>query len=63
MEKLGLKVDTNRVGKLATALEDNQFNLRRGTFVTLNINGGLRGCIGNLSVSDSIKVGVQKKFG
>jgi len=60
MEKLGLKVNENRIAKLAAALEDDQFNLRRGTFVTLNINGGLRGCIGNLSDADSVKEGVQK---
>ena len=60
MEKLGLKVNENRIAKLAAELEDDQFNLRRGTFVTLNINGGLRGCIGNLSDSDSVKEGVRK---
>ncbi len=60
MKKLGLKVDKNKADQLATALRDNQFKIHRGTFVTLNIDGDLRGCIGNLSDSDSVKDGVRK---
>ena len=60
MEKLGLNVDKKSGEQLSTALKDKQFNTHRGTFVTLNIDGGLRGCIGNISDSDSVKDGVGK---
>ena len=60
MEKLGLKIDKNSADQLTAALRDNQFKTHRGTFVTLNIDGGLRGCIGNISDSDSVKDGVRK---
>jgi len=60
MEKLGLKIDKKSADQLSAALRDNQFNTHRGTFVTLNIDGGLRGCIGNISDSDSVKDGVRK---
>ena len=60
MKKLGLNVEKNKADQLATALRDNQFKTHRGTFVTLNIDGGLRGCIGNISDSDSVKDGVRK---
>lgn len=60
MKKLGIQIDKNRADQLALALKENQFNSHRGTFVTLNIDGGLRGCIGNISDSDSVKDGVRK---
>ncbi|MCD6271435.1 MAG: AmmeMemoRadiSam system protein B, partial [Deltaproteobacteria bacterium] len=60
MKKLGIKVDKNKADQLATALRDDQFKIHRGTFVTLNIDGDLRGCIGNLSDSDFVKDGVRK---
>ncbi|MGB9500390.1 MAG: AmmeMemoRadiSam system protein B [Dissulfuribacterales bacterium] len=60
MKKLGIKVDKNKADQLAIALRDDQFKIHRGTFVTLNIDGGLRGCIGNISDSDSVKDGVRK---
>jgi AmmeMemoRadiSam system protein B/AmmeMemoRadiSam system protein A len=50
MERLGQKMaDT-----LALDLTDMDFQLRRGTFVTLHINGQLRGCIGSLAARESI---------
>ena len=58
-EKLGLKIDKKSADQLSEALTDNQFNTHRGTFVTLNIEGALRGCIGNISDSDSVKDGVR----
>jgi MEMO1 family protein len=41
------------------ALEGVEFQARRGTFVTLTINGQLRGCIGSLEPSESILDGVR----
>jgi AmmeMemoRadiSam system protein B/AmmeMemoRadiSam system protein A len=60
MKKLGIKVDKKKADRLEAALRDNHFEIHRGTFVTLNIDGVLRGCIGNLSGSDSVKEGVRK---
>lgn len=40
--------------------DDDSFNTRRGTFVTLKMHGQLRGCIGNLSAEDSVVEGVKR---
>lgn len=40
-------------------LNEEFFSNRRGTFVTLTINGRLRGCIGNISPDRSIAQGVS----
>ncbi len=37
-----------------------KFQDKRGTFVTLTINGGLRGCIGHIIPSESVVEGVKK---
>lgn len=44
---------------LEEKLNDEAFDARRGTFVTLTINGQLRGCIGNLSSDNSIRQGIM----
>jgi AmmeMemoRadiSam system protein A len=41
-------------------LVDPVFQSRRGTFVTLTIDGRLRGCIGNLEGSGSILDGIKR---
>ncbi|MFH1993429.1 MAG: AmmeMemoRadiSam system protein B [Pseudomonadota bacterium] len=41
-------------------LADKDFQARRGTFVTLTIDGQLRGCIGNLEASESIREGIRR---
>lgn len=41
-------------------LADRAFQSRRGTFVTLTIDGQLRGCIGNLEPSESIAEGIKR---
>ena len=54
--RLGIKsvdVDSNE-------LRDMAFQDRRGTFVTLTIDGQLRGCIGNLDATESLLAGVQR---
>lgn len=52
-EKLG--------GESLTAVpEDSVFDARYGTFVTLKIDGALRGCIGNLTPSGSVAEGVRR---
>lgn len=45
---------------LEAALEDPVFSTRAGTFVTLTREKRLRGCIGNLTPSDTIREGVRR---
>lgn len=44
---------------LEEKLYDEAFDEQRGTFVTLTINGQLRGCIGNLSSDTTIRQGIM----
>jgi AmmeMemoRadiSam system protein A len=41
------------------SFESNKFSEKRGTFVTLTIDDGLRGCIGNISPQESLLDGVK----
>jgi len=41
-------------------LEDKRLKAKRGTFVTLNKKGSLRGCIGSLTASESIIESVKR---
>lgn len=41
-------------------LEASDFDRKRGTFVTLTIDGQLRGCIGSLSADEPVREGVRK---
>ena len=45
---------------LLAALNDDRFSLPCGTFVTLKIKGQLRGCIGNLTSTETVLVGVRR---
>jgi len=60
LERFGKKLDPAASESLATALKDSRFQDRRGTFVTLTIDGRLRGCIGNLSPTESILEGIRR---
>lgn len=44
---------------LNNSLKEEFFSNRRGTFVTLTINGRLRGCIGNIAPDRTIAEGVS----
>ena len=44
----------------AAALQDESFQAHCGTFVTLKIRGQLRGCIGNLTSTESVLDGVKR---
>ncbi|MCJ7771630.1 MAG: AmmeMemoRadiSam system protein B, partial [Desulfobacterales bacterium] len=59
MEKLDMKVNKSEAASLDSALKDDVFQIKRGTFVTLTLNGILRGCTGNIvaygSILESIK--------
>ena len=41
------------------SFDSNTFSEKRGTFVTLTIDGGLRGCIGNIVPQESLLDGVK----
>ena len=43
-----------------SALQDEIFQLHGGTFVTLKIKGQLRGCIGNLTSTETVLEGVKR---
>lgn len=58
MERLGKPVPQSQVDSLNTALKDPCFQIVSGTFVTLKIDGQLRGCIGNLASNESLVSGV-----
>lgn len=60
MERLGRKVPQEQIDSLNTALKDSCFQIPCGTFVTLKINGQLRGCIGNLTSQETVVTGVRR---
>jgi len=57
MDTLGVK---NSNTKNEDILKDEIFQTNRGTFVTLHMNGQLRGCMGNLMGSETIKDGIKR---
>jgi len=40
--------------------QEKEFQQKRGTFVTLTLNGELRGCIGSLTATESILTGIKR---
>ena len=60
MEKLGSKIDNIKADKLADRLKDQKFENRYGTFVTINSEDRLRGCIGNLSSQGTVLEGIRE---
>jgi len=60
MEKFGCPLPPPEADQLRSALSDPVFQTPCGTFVTLKQQGQLRGCIGNLSVSDPLAEGVRR---
>ncbi len=61
-DKLGLDIDKNvRDRFFGKKYSDTEpFNLKRGVFVTLHLEGELRGCIGTLEPCETIWRGVQQ---
>jgi len=57
-DKLG--ITTNTSDTLENHLSNSVFGQKRGTFVTLKIDGCLRGCIGCLTPFESIKDGIKR---
>lgn len=58
MQKTDKKIATAESKTLEQALKEDCFQEHFGTFVTLKINGQLRGCIGNMTASEPVKEGV-----
>ncbi len=56
-ERIGRKMSKNDI---SDALKDKKFMEHQGTFVTLNKNGQLRGCIGNLTATESVLDGIKR---
>jgi len=59
-DRLGVKMPADKPDALKTAKTDRALQDHRGTFVTLTIDGNLRGCIGSLTPLESIVEGVQR---
>ena len=59
-DQLGHDTPATISADLAHALKDDSFQLHCGTFVTLKIKGQLRGCIGNLTSTESVLDGVKR---
>ncbi|MCG6912006.1 MAG: AmmeMemoRadiSam system protein B [Deltaproteobacteria bacterium] len=60
MEKLGMDTSGPAFTDLDADLRDDRFKRQRGTFVTLTIDGRLRGCIGNLTATGDVLNGVRR---
>ena len=60
MERLGGHPDPVQVQRIEEILQDSALRVHSGTFVTLKLQGELRGCIGNLTAVDSIVQAVRE---
>ena len=59
-EKLGREFDGKAAVLLEEKLQEGCFDTKSGTFVTLTLNGQLRGCIGNMSSTVNLRDGVRQ---
>lgn len=60
MNQLGRTISGSESDALIRARRDEAFQSHCGTFVTLKIRGQLRGCIGNLSSTETIWSGIKR---
>jgi len=60
MDKLGVDTSGPVSQDLLSGLKDEGFRVHCGTFVTLNIKGQLRGCIGSLTSTETVTEGVSR---
>lgn len=56
--KLGIESNLPQPSVIIAELKEKIFDLNMGTFVTIHINKKLRGCIGTLESTESVKEGV-----
>ena len=59
-EKLGRDLNPPGSARLDEKLREGCFDTKSGTFVTLTLNGQLRGCIGNMSATVNLRDGVSQ---
>jgi len=59
-KKLGREYDGEAAVLLEEKLQEGCFDTKIGTFVTLTLNGQLRGCIGNMSSTVNLRDGVRQ---
>ncbi|MBW2434195.1 MAG: AmmeMemoRadiSam system protein A [Deltaproteobacteria bacterium] len=59
-EEFAKKIPQKDLDALDTALADDCYQLRCGTFVTLTLDKQLRGCIGSLTSDEPIRAGVRR---
>ncbi len=57
-EKLGVAGHIREKNAVMKEIEGQMFNEKLGTFVTLHLNGALRGCIGTLESAETVKNGI-----
>jgi AmmeMemoRadiSam system protein A len=60
LEHFSEQIPQEEIDSLNAALSDPCFSAACGTFVTLTIDGKLRGCIGNLTSNESLVSGVRR---
>ena len=60
LKELAGKSSDTEAGTSALAFQDERFQAHCGTFVTLKMQGQLRGCIGNLTPKESVLEGVKR---
>ena len=60
MKHFAIPIPQEEIDLLNAAMADPCFNSKCGTFVTLTIDGQLRGCIGNLTSSESLHSGIRR---
>ena len=60
MDKLGRKISDSESDTDNRTLPDESFKSYGGTFVTLKIKGRLRGCIGNLTSTETVWDGIKR---
>ena len=60
LKELGGKSTNAKSDTSILAFQDERFQAHYGTFVTLKIQGQLRGCIGNLTPEESVLEGVKR---
>jgi AmmeMemoRadiSam system protein B/AmmeMemoRadiSam system protein A len=59
-DKLGGSAPESTSEDLLSTFQDDRFKFHCGTFVTLKIKGRLRGCIGNLTSTETVLDGVKR---
>ena len=59
-DRLGASTAESTTAELSSSFTDECFKLHCGTFVTLKINGNLRGCIGNLTSTETVLDGIKR---